>query len=300
MDNASEWVGGAWFDVNGWLTWALSTLDGDVPNARRLAWSEYTRNTLGNHATRFPNHWDGTISVDDVCEAFYSRETDFCGVSLSTAYQGQITEQPTWMVMNAIRLAGITPTEAGYRIAPRFPFARFSLRLPQVGVASESTRMRGYVTSRPGGSMQMEVELPAGTPTGSLKTWADGRAVPHKLKGDSAVFTLRAAANRPADWAITWGGCVDRRRFSFRLHHARHARVVRVAVYVNGKLKLRRRGRSIRRVRLRRLPRGRFRVRIVATQSSGSKLISTRTYRGCRKGRPHTRARHHHRRRRRR
>jgi dienelactone hydrolase len=85
------------------------------------------------------------------------------------------------------------------------------------------------------------------------------------------------------------GGCVDRRRFTFKLHHARRSRVVDVVVYVNGKRRLHRRGRDIRRVTLKRLPQKRFRVRIVATQSGGSKLISTRTYRGCRKSRPTTR-----------
>jgi hypothetical protein len=83
--------------------------------------------------------------------------------------------------------------------------------------------------------------------------------------------------------------CVDRRKFTFRLHHAKGARVVSVAVYVNGKRKVSRRGRDIRRVTLRRLPRKRFKVRIVATQSSGGQLVSTRTYRGCAKSRPHTR-----------
>jgi hypothetical protein len=87
--------------------------------------------------------------------------------------------------------------------------------------------------------------------------------------------------------------CVDRRKFTFRLHHARRSRVVSVRVYVNGKRKLRKRGRNIRRVTLKRLPRRKFKVRIVATQSGGSKLISTRTYRGCRKSRPHTRRRGH-------
>jgi hypothetical protein len=296
MQNAAEWVGGTWFDVNGWLTWALSTLDGRVPHARRLAWDEYTRNTLANHATRFPNHWDGTISVDDACEAFYSKQTDFCGVSLSTSYQGQITEQPTWMVMDAIRLAGVTPTGTGYTIAPRFPFRRFSLRLPQIGVASERKRMRGYVTSRRGGSLQMRVELPSSAKRRTLRTWAGGGVVPHTLKGGSALFELATNAGRPADWAITWGrahhhhraGCHDRRRFTFRIHHSRHSRAIRVAVYVNGKLKLVRRGHSIRRVRLRRLPKRRFTVRIVTFQSNGTKTISTRTYRGCHKGPPHT------------
>jgi hypothetical protein len=112
-DNNSNYVGGVWFDVNGWLTWALGELDGVVPRARQHAWSEYTRNTLANHATQFPDHWAGTISVDDVCWTHFSSNPSCCGVPLFDQYNGQITEQPTWMVMNATRLAGVTPTGAG-------------------------------------------------------------------------------------------------------------------------------------------------------------------------------------------
>ncbi len=83
--------------------------------------------------------------------------------------------------------------------------------------------------------------------------------------------------------------CTDKRRFRFKLHHGPRARVVSVRVYVNGKLRLRRRGHDIRAVVLPRLPRKRSVVKIVATQSSGSKLVSTRVYGRCTKGRPHTR-----------
>ena len=86
--------------------------------------------------------------------------------------------------------------------------------------------------------------------------------------------------------------CVDRRRFAFRLHHYRRARVVRVRVYVNGRRTLTRRGRDLKRVTIRRLPRRRFTVKIVSTQSTGSQLVSSRTYTGCTKGKPRTR-RHH-------
>ena len=68
---------------------------------------------------------------------------------------------------------------------------------------------------------------------------------------------------------------------------------MKVDVFVNGRRTLRRRGRNIARVAVKRLPRGKFTLRIVATQSNGSKLISTRRYHGCRKGRPTTRAHHH-------
>jgi hypothetical protein len=74
--------------------------------------------------------------------------------------------------------------------------------------------------------------------------------------------------------------------------------VVRVKVYVNRKRVLRRRGRNLRRVTLKGLPdRKRVTVKIVATQSTGSKLVSTRVYKHCKKSRPRTRAQRRHRRR---
>jgi hypothetical protein len=60
-------------------------------------------------------------------------------------------------------------------------------------------------------------------------------------------------------------------------------------VFVNGKRRLSLRGKDIRRVTLTRLPQTKFVVKVVATQNTGSRLISTRTYTGCKKSRPHTR-----------
>jgi hypothetical protein len=83
--------------------------------------------------------------------------------------------------------------------------------------------------------------------------------------------------------------CVDRRRFSFKLHRPKHTRIVRVDAYVNRKRVLRRKGRSVSRVTLKRLPKSkRLTVRIHAFHSNGAQVISTRTYRGCKKGRPKT------------
>jgi hypothetical protein len=65
-------------------------------------------------------------------------------------------------------------------------------------------------------------------------------------------------------------------------------------VYVNGKHVQRKRGRRVRRIRIKRLPRhGRFRVKIVAHWASGARTVSVRTYRGCHKSRPRTRVHRH-------
>jgi hypothetical protein len=87
--------------------------------------------------------------------------------------------------------------------------------------------------------------------------------------------------------AGTTRGCVRQTTVAFRLHRVPGTRIVRVEVFVNGRRRLRRTGRDIRRVALTGLPRaGRLRVRIVATHSTGAKIVSTRVWRGCRKGRP--------------
>jgi hypothetical protein len=194
-------VGGVWFDVNGWLTWALTNLDGLVPGAARDTWSEYTRNTLAAHAHAFPEHWDGTISVDDACNAFYARHPATCGIPLYHDYEGQITEQPAWMVMNAVHIAGVTPTERGFLITPHL--ARFSLRLPDVGVARERTLLRGYLRIERRERLVLEIgSVPAGAR--GVTTWASGRTVPHRTSGGLVVFVLPARRHEAADWAVTW------------------------------------------------------------------------------------------------
>ena len=52
-------------------------------------------------------------------------------------------------------------------------------------------------------------------------------------------------------------------------------------------------GRNLTTVTIDTLPQETFTVKITAVQKSGSKLVSTRTYTGCEKGKPTTRAVHH-------
>jgi sugar lactone lactonase YvrE len=86
--------------------------------------------------------------------------------------------------------------------------------------------------------------------------------------------------------------CVDRRKFGFRLHHPSASQIIDVKVYINGHRKRHLQAHSINHVTLTRLPKGRFRVKIVATQNTGGQLISVRDYKGCKKSRPHTRRGH--------
>ena len=86
------------------------------------------------------------------------------------------------------------------------------------------------------------------------------------------------------------GDCLRPERMSFKLHRRAGTRIVRVAAHVNGEPALTRSGRDLRRVTLRGLPRdGRMGVRIVATHSTGAKVVSSRSWKGCEKTKPRVR-----------
>jgi hypothetical protein len=88
--------------------------------------------------------------------------------------------------------------------------------------------------------------------------------------------------------------CVDTRKFSFKLHHPTTDPITDVKVFINGKRKMHKTAAKIERLTLKKLPKKKFKVRIVATRVSGVKSISVRTYRGCKKGRVKTHGVHPH------
>jgi glycosyl hydrolase family 36/glycosyl transferase family 36 len=275
LQNAAEWPGGVWFDLNGDLVWAYTALD-----RRADAWDEYTRNTLATHATLWPDHWDGTISVDDACYGYYSDHPENCGNGLTTAYEGQITEQPTWMVMNAIRLAGLTVTRDGYDVFPHLPFRDFSLTMPQIGITSEPRRLHGYLRPASDAAYGITVHLPPDAKLPDVTTWVDGRAVPHTASGRAVRF----AAHGRADWEVTWGTtCASRRRFAIRLRGPRGERLRAARVVVAGKLvKVRGRRYDLRAtVDLRGRPKERTTVRIAGRTRAGRRVTAVRRYRLC-------------------
>ena len=189
--------------------------------------------------------------------------------------------------------------------------SRAGAEVPQVYVGAPAAageppkQLKGYrkVEVQPGESEHVSLKLDQR----AFSFWDRGVHDWRVAPGCYSIMVGRSSADLPLKGVIGIGarcsgalasipaaapGCVDTRKFTFRLHHAPKARVVKVEVFVNGRRRLQRRGRDIRRVRLRRLPQGTFTVRIVSTQSTGSKLISKRKYRGCVKGRPTTRAHH--------
>jgi hypothetical protein len=208
INGSSEWPGGAWFAVNGWWTWALSELDGTVAGAAANAWDEFQRNTLAAHATAFPDHWDGLISVDDECASYYQSPNSGCGIGLATGfgvipgYDTQIMHQPAYSLFDVLELAGLDATASGYRVIPHLPMSTFNFRLPGVGLAQQPGMIRGYIRTA-GGQVTMDVAPPPGVPADRAVAWADGRQVPATVVNGRVKFTLPTNPGQLTDWAVT-------------------------------------------------------------------------------------------------
>jgi hypothetical protein len=205
-DGNAVYVGGAWYAINGPLAWAVGELDGRVRGAAEVAFDEWRRNTLTAHADAYPASWDGVLNVDDACWSFYSSDPGRCGIGTIVSLghtSGQVTHQPAWSLFSLLKLAGVEPSRDGYRVAPHLPVGRWSIRLPDVGVAQGRRVLRGYVRPAATGSLTFEVR-PRGIPAQApLAVWVEGRRVSFsRLAGGGVRFSAPGRAGAALDWAV--------------------------------------------------------------------------------------------------
>jgi hypothetical protein len=222
---------------------------------------------------------------------------------------GKITQLTAgWQVLSLRALdEGKTVHKDGFVVKPYHPFTKVS-KLPvnpgepvEVYVEIFPTAAKfakGHtlrLTLQSGDAPHLTPPLPQFINSfgGTLKVWHDA-AHPSQL-----ILPIRDA--RAGGGGGSGGGpaggkprsikCRDKRLYSFRVHQPKHGRIVRVEAYVNGKLRKRVNGHRVKRVTISRLPRKRFRVRIVAHWNTGARTVSVRTYKGCKKSRPSTHVR---------
>jgi hypothetical protein len=86
--------------------------------------------------------------------------------------------------------------------------------------------------------------------------------------------------------------CIDKRKLALQAHTPRGGKLLRIVVFVNDKHVATLKGKKARRGRiiLNKLKalRGRYKVTVVVYGTKGYRRISTRVYKGCKKGKPHT------------
>ena len=196
-------MGGAWYAINGWLTWALGELDGVVPRRGEYALDELERNTLAAHARAFPTRWNGVLSIDDACNSWFAPDPGGCGIGLEPHLRGP-DHAPARLdplrghQARRHRAHGATATGSGR--ACRCGASPCACR----GWASTSGpgASRGYVRPSTSGRLVVEVERPG---PGAVRAWVDGRRVRASVRRGLVRLRIRARAGRASDFAVVSG-----------------------------------------------------------------------------------------------
>jgi hypothetical protein len=110
-------------------------------------------------------------------------------------------------------------------------------------------------------------------------------------RGQTVTLDLPCGA-KPG--VVSSRGCVDKRKLTLKAHKPAKSKLVRLVVFVNGKRAKTVKGSKARtgRVQLTKLKplRGRYRVTVIAYGTRDYRRVTTRVYKGCKKGKPTTRS----------
>jgi hypothetical protein len=103
------------------------------------------------------------------------------------------------------------------------------------------------------------------------------------------TLSLDLPCGSKGNGGVTGRGCVDRRKLKLQAHTPHGGRLTRIDVFVNDKRVLRLKGAKARRGRIvlssLKALRGRYKVSVIAYGTHGYRRVSTRIYKGCKKGR---------------
>jgi hypothetical protein len=163
---------------------------------------------------------------------------------------------------------------------------RFVAVLPSSDPATDNSYQGAQLSALFTWTAQGDQATPTPTPTPVPTATPPAPPAPPDPTGD--VRDTTASTSPSADALLTLPSarsCISRRNFTIRLRRKKGVVVRSAIVYVNGRSKVKVTGTKRLRaaINLRGLPSGTVKVRIVLTPAKGRNLVSTRTYRTCKK-----------------
>ena len=158
---------GIWPSINGTLIWALAMADG------KMAWDEWTKNSLARHAEVYPEIWYGIWSGPDSYNSVLSQypgQTYFAdpqaakpSVDLGmnwTDYPVMNMHPHAWPLYSVVKLLGVGFTEKGVELAPTLPMDTYEFTSPLMGLKKSSQGYEGWYAPTIGGTWVITLRLP--------------------------------------------------------------------------------------------------------------------------------------------
>ena len=203
-DNNAVYPGGTWYEPDGWLTWAYTNSRRQGAGRPFTGLRRVRPIDAGDPRRRLSEPMGGHhLGRRHVLVVLLERPGRCGGVLGITSYEGQNTEQPEWMVMDALNLAGVTPTLSGFRISPHFPFAGLLGAVPDHRGERRCQPAFGLRPPVASGHLVLQVAVPQGAaevtprwtvplserrcpavgPTSGCRPWPTGRSTGRSTGG---------------------------------------------------------------------------------------------------------------------
>ena len=212
VDPASAGVltnSGIWPSINGTLIWALALVDA------KLAWDEWTMNSLARHAEIYPDVWYGIWSGPDCYNSALSRypgQTFFedpnapkssLGMGINwTDYPVMNMHPHAWPLYSAAKLVGVAFDEKGVDLQPALPFDAYQFASPLLGLKKSSTGYEGWYAPRAEGVWEIRLRPSKADANRLVSLEVNGSRKPI-VRSASGVIAIKGPSTptRPLRWS---------------------------------------------------------------------------------------------------
>ena len=189
-----------------------------------MAWDEWKKNTLAQHAEAYPEVWYGIWSGPDSYNSALSRypgQTMFDAALATgqspdaTSIQGiNWTDFPVmnmhphaWPLYDAAKLIGVEFAPEGVRLTPCLPLDEYRFESPLLGLKKAEAGYSGWYAPQAAGEWRITLRLPESERDRYAQLRVNGAEQPltPTPEGDFQ-WTGESAPGEPLRWVLTAGG----------------------------------------------------------------------------------------------
>lgn len=193
-------AGAIWPSLNQTLVWALMSVD------PAMAWDEWKRNTLAQHAEAYPNLWYGIWSGNDSWNSPLSRHP---GAAASEIYFHGIdfpvlnVHAHACSLYSASKLLGMEFTGTGMKLNLALPEEEYRFESPLVGVSRSKGGYKGWYAPSRAGEWTMEIALPSNEAKSVNQIEVNGKRSKVQRREDGTIAVSGTSTpGKPLRWVL--------------------------------------------------------------------------------------------------
>jgi hypothetical protein len=193
---------GIWPSINGTLIWALALANG------KMAWDEWTRNTLAMHAETYPEIWYGIWSGPDCINSELADKPgetglEFLGVKW-TDFPVMNMHPHAWPLYTITKLLGVEFSSDGIDFAPTLPLKAYWFSSPLLEFERTEEGYSGRYAPITAGIWRITLKLEEKELQRISRVEINGSEEAVAREGNRIVFSGKSTPDKPLRWVLSY------------------------------------------------------------------------------------------------